>query len=108
MVPLFGVRQRAKTERSSSTPWKVFCKILINAACTIIDIIHVIIDVDIEIANDLVTFQLSIALYRLLAFVIYIDISNESNDIVVEFVDIHYGLLLGKIAVIGGIFIDYC
>lgn len=67
-----------------------------------------IIDVDIEIANDLVTFQLSIALYRLLAFVIYIDISNESNDIVVEFVDIHYGLLLGKIAVIGGIFIDYC
>lgn len=66
------------------------------------------IDVDIEIANDLVTFQLSIALYRLLAFVIYIDISNESNDIVVEFVDIHYGLLLGKIAVIGGIFIDYC
>lgn len=59
--------------------------------CTVIDIIHVLID------NDT-----SIACYRELPIVRYIDTSNESNDNVGEFADIDYGSLLGRIAVIGG------
>lgn len=44
----------------------------------------------------------SIACYRELPIVRYTDTRNESNDNVGEFVDIDYGSLLGRIAVIGG------
>lgn len=111
----FHLGSEPRLKDVQAPPERYFCKIPIHPVCKIIDIIlcssmliYRVIDIScgfanlrIEIAHRLVTFQVSIACYRLLPFVRYIDISNESNDIVVEFVDITYGLLWRKIAVIG-------